>query len=319
MQWDKYTVKTTNDAVDIICSCLYDMGITGIEIEDNIPLTEAEKKQMYVDILPPADPDDDTAAVSFYAEKGSDVNGVLKAVEEQLEELSKMMDVGEARIIKTTTEDTDWADNWKQYWKPFKAAEDIWIKPAWETLTEEETKGCIVVDMDPGSAFGTGTHHTTRLCIEQLRKYMKKGCSVLDIGCGSGILFIIADKLGAETVKAVDIDPNATDVALENAEKNGISAEHVSMYTGNVLDDPELRASIGEHDIVLANILAQVIIPLNGVVKDNLKPGAVYIVSGIIDEMEEAVRTSLLENGFEILETTYSGEWVSFTSRYGRE
>ena len=317
MQWDKYTIKTTNDAVDLICSCLYDMGITGIEIVDNIPLTEAEKEQMYVDILPPSDPDDTRASVSFYAEAGSDMTGVTEAVEQLLTELSETMDTGEGIIVKTGTADADWADNWKQYWKPFKAAEDIWIKPAWETLTEEETKGCTVVTMDPGSAFGTGTHHTTRLCIEQLRKYMKKGCSVLDIGCGSGILFIIGKLLGADDIAAVDIDAHAVEVAAENAKKNGIDPGTIKLCAGNVLEDAGLRAEIGKYDIVLANILADVIIPLNKVVKDNVKPDSIYIVSGIIDEMEEAVRDSLIENGFEILETTYSDEWVSFTARPG--
>ncbi len=315
MKWNKYSIKTTTDAVDMIGVILQEMGITGIEIEDNLPLTEAEKAQMFVDILPPSDPEDKNAVVSFYVEEEKDTGLISRELKKRIEDLRQFVDAGDGSITKVISDENDWRDNWKEFWKPFKVASDIWIKPTWETIPPEETEGCKVVEMDPGSAFGTGTHHTTRLCIDSIRAHMERGASFLDLGCGSGILFIIAKLLGAGDTAAVDIDPAAVKTAVENAEKNGLDLSKIRICHGNVLEDKELLKSFGKRDIVAANILAEVIIPLNTVVKECLHKDSLYIVSGIIDEKEEEVRKSLSDNGFEILETGRSGEWVSFCSR----
>ena len=207
-------------------------------------------------------------------------------------------------------------NNWKKYWKPFNVDEHIIIKPTWETV-ENVPEDTLVVELDPGTAFGTGTHHTTRLCITQLKKYMKPGQEVLDVGCGSGILSIIALLLGAKEASATDVDVHAVEAAIENAHVNGIKDDVYTVLTGDVISDSAFRHQIGEHkfDMVLANIFAEIIIPLSGVVKEMMKPGALFITSGIIDEREDDVRAALTENGFEILEVTHSGGWVSFTAR----
>lgn len=217
---------------------------------------------------------------------------------------------------KPQTEDIDWMNNWKKYWKPFKVDEHIIIKPTWETV-EDVPEDTLVVELDPGTAFGTGTHHTTRLCITQLKKYMQPGQEVLDVGCGSGILSIIALLLGAKEASATDVDIHAVEAAVENARVNGIESDVYTVLTGDVISDADFRYKVGEHkfDMVLANIFAEIIIPLSGVVKEMMKPGALFITSGIIDEREEDVRKALTENGFEIMEVTHSGGWVSFTAR----
>ena len=182
---------------------------------------------------------------------------------------------------------------------------------------EEVPEDTLVVELDPGTAFGTGTHHTTRLCITQLKKYMQPGQEVLDVGCGSGILSIIALLLGAKEASATDVDIHAVEAAVENARVNGIENDVYTVLTGDVISDADFRHKVGEHkfDMVLANIFAEIIIPLSGVVKEMMKPGALFITSGIIDEREEDVRKALTENGFEIMEVTHSGGWVSFTTR----
>ena len=227
-----------------------------------------------------------------------------------------MVDIGEAVIEKSQTEDVDWLNNWKKYWKPFNVDEHIIIKPTWETL-EEVPEDTLVVELDPGTAFGTGTHHTTRLCITQLKKYMQPGQEVLDVGCGSGILSIIALLLGAKDATATDVDIHAVEAAIENAHVNGIEEDVYRVLTGDVISDGDFRRQVGVHkfDMVLANIFAEIIIPLSGVVKEMMKPGALFITSGIIDEREKDVREALTGNGFEILEVTHSGGWVSFTAK----
>ena len=316
MKWNKYTLTTTTEAVDLISYTLGEMGIEGIEIEDKIPLTEAEKKQMFIDILPELGPDDGKAFVSFYIEPEDDHEDTIIRVQEAVKDLADFVDVGEATIVKTETADVDWMNNWKQYWKPFKVDEQIIIKPTWEKLDAVE-EGTLVVELDPGTSFGTGMHHTTRLCITQLKKYLKPEHRLFDVGCGSGILSIIGLMLGCRDAVATDIDPHAVDATLENAGVNHLNMDNYKVYCGDVISDADFRASVGTgcFDIVVANILADVIIPLSGVIKENMKPGALFVSSGIIDMKEEAVHAALIENGFEIIEITRSGEWVSFTAR----
>ena len=316
MKWNKYRLATTTEAVDMISYTLAEMGIEGIEIEDKVPLSEEDKKRMFIDLLPDLEEDDGKAYVSFYIEPEKDHETTLQEVQAAVNELADFVDIGEATIEKSQTEDIDWMNNWKKYWKPFKVDEHIIIKPTWETLDEVEDD-TLVVELDPGTAFGTGTHHTTRLCITQLKKFLNSGMEVLDVGCGSGILSIIALLLGAKEATATDVDIHAVDAAIENASVNGIKEDVYTVRTGDVISDADFRHAMGEHkfDMVLANIFAEIIIPLSDVVKEMMKPGALFITSGIIDEREEDVRAALLKNGFEILEVTHSGGWVSFTAR----
>lgn len=316
MKWNKYTLTTTTEAVDLISYTLDELGIEGIEIEDKIPLSDEDKKKMFIDILPELGPDDGKAYVSFYIEPEDDTPDTIKNVLDAVHELKDFVDIGEATIVKTQTADVDWMNNWKKYWKPFQVDEKIWIKPTWETLNDVEDDA-LVVQLDPGTSFGTGMHHTTRLCITQLKKYLKPEHSLFDVGCGSGILSIIGLMLGAKEASATDIDERAVEAALENAEVNKIDMSAYTVKTGDVITDADFRHEMGEHkfDIVVANILADIIIPLSAVIKDNMKPGALFISSGIIDMKENAVREALIANGFEIVEETHSGEWVSFTAR----
>ena len=316
MKWNKYRLATTTEAVDLISYTLAEMGIEGIEIEDKVPLSEEDKKRMFIDLLPDLEEDDGKAYVSFYIEPEKDHESTLEEVLAAVKELADFVDIGEATIEKSQTEDIDWMNNWKKYWKPFKVDEHIIIKPTWETV-EDVPEDTLVVELDPGTAFGTGTHHTTRLCITQLKKYMQPGQEVLDVGCGSGILSIIALLLGAKEASATDVDIHAVEAAIENARVNGIDSDIYTVLTGDVISDADFRHKVGEHkfNMVLANIFAEIIIPLSGVVKEMMKPGALFITSGIIDEREEDVRKALTENGFEIMEVTHSGGWVSFTAK----
>lgn len=316
MKWNKYRLATTTEAVDLISYTLAEMGIEGIEIEDKVPLSEEDKKRMFIDLLPDLEEDDGKAYVSFYIEPEKDHDSTLEEVLAAVRELADFVDIGEATIEKSQTEDIDWMNNWKKYWKPFKVDEHIIIKPTWETV-EDVPEDTLVVELDPGTAFGTGTHHTTRLCITQLKKYMQSGQTILDVGCGSGILSIIALLLGAKEATATDVDIHAVEAAMENACVNHIESDVYTVLTGDVISDADFRHQVGEHkfDMVLSNIFAEIIIPLSGVVKEMMKPGALFITSGIIDEREEDVRKALSENGFEIMEVTHSGGWVSFTAK----
>ena len=316
MKWNKYRMKTTTEAVDLISYTLGEMGIEGIEIEDKIPLSEEDKRKMFIDILPDLGEDDGVAYVSFYIEPEKDHAETLEEVSRAVQELADFVDIGDATIEMSVTADVDWMNNWKQYWKPFKVDEKIIIKPTWETLpeTDEDT---LVVELDPGTAFGTGMHHTTRLCITQMKKYLKEGQSLFDVGCGSGILSIIGLMLGAGEACATDVDPNAVTAAIENAVVNHIDMEKYHVAAGDIITDADFRKACGEekYDLVLANILADIIIPLSGVIKENMKQGGLFVSSGIINTKEDAVRKALLANGFEIVEVTYSGDWVAFTAR----
>ena len=316
MKWEKFTLTTTTAAVDLISSMLDEIGIEGIEIEDNVPLTEEETKGMFIDILPELPPDEGVAKVSFYLEDLSEIDRIMKEIQDGLDELSNFVDVGERTITRSETEDKDWINNWKQYFKPF-TVDDILIKPTWEEIPEAD-KDKLLIQIDPGTAFGTGQHETTQLCIRQLRKYMTPGAKVLDVGTGSGILGITALKLGAGEVFGTDLDENAIVAVGENLESNNISTDKFTVIQGNIIDDEAVQqqAGIGCYDIAAANILAPVIIMLQGEIAQHLKPGAVFITSGIINTKEQAVKEALASNPeLEIIETTYQGEWVSITAR----
>lgn len=316
MKWTKFTLKTTTEAVDLISSMLDEIGIEGIEIEDNVPLSESDTKGMFIDILPELPPDDGTAKVSFYLEDLGELERILRDIEEGLDDLSQFVDVGERTIAMSETEDKDWINNWKQYFKPF-TVDDILIKPTWEEIPEEH-KEKLLIQIDPGTAFGTGMHETTQLCIRQLRKYVTEESKILDVGTGSGILGIAALKLGAKQVFGTDLDENAIVAVGENLEANAILPERFCVVQGNIIDDAEIQAQAGEecYDIAVANILAPVIIMLQGEIAKHLKHGGIFITSGIINLKEQDVREAMEANEeLEIIETTYQGEWVSITAR----
>lgn len=316
MKWKKFTLTTTTEAVDLI-SCAFDeIGIEGIEIEDNIPLTEKETKGMFIDILPELPPDEGIAKVSFYLDDDADVPGMLEKVNEALEELKMFTDLGACTIEASETEDKDWINNWKQYFKPF-TVDDILIKPTWETIPEEH-KDKLLIQIDPGTAFGTGMHETTQLCIRQLEKYVTPDSEVLDVGTGSGILGITALKLGAKHVFGTDLDENAITAVGENLEANGIAPEQFKVVQGNIIDDKAVQDEVKYeyYDIAVANILADVIIMLQKEIPVHIKKNGIFITSGIIDMKEEAVKAAFEANdAFEIVEITHQGEWVSVTAR----
>lgn len=326
MKWIKLTLDTRTEAVDIISSMLSDLGIEGIEIEDNVELTEQEKEQMFVDILPIIGTDDKTAKVSFYVETTENIQPLLIDVKEGLKEISEHVPVGSGKIVISETEDKDWINSWKEYFKPFRIDENIVIKPTWEELIDKRHDD-IVIEIDPGISFGTGSHETTKLCILGIKKHIKAKDLVLDVGSGSGILSIAAYKLGAGQILGVDIDPIATRVALENAQVNKINSlewdiqkednipnTELVFATGNLIADHGIRSRIGKdkYDLVVANILADVIIPLSDIIGDNMKKGGIFICSGIINTKEIQVREALEKNQFTILDVNRMGDWVSF-------
>ena len=314
MKWYKFRLKTTTKAEDLVSSVLMDLGIGGSEIEDKIPLTQKDKEQMFVDILPEIEPDDGVAYISFYLEEDDDKEKVLDDVRRELEELSSFMDVGECTIEESKTEDVDWVNNWKQYFHQFYV-DDILIIPSWEDVKpEDEDK--MIIHIDPGTAFGTGMHETTQLCIRQIRKYTTPSTKILDVGCGSGILGMLALKFGAAYSVGTDLDPCAIDATYENMEVNGIAKNQYEVMIGNIIDDEEVQEKVGcGYDIVVANILADVLVPLTPVVAGHLKEGGIYITSGIIQEKEDTVVEAVKASGFTVLEVNHQGEWVSVTAR----
>ena len=316
MKWKKFTLTTTTEAVDLISYTLDELGIEGIEIEDNIPLTEKETKGMFIDILPELPPDEGVAKVSFYLDEDDDIPAMMAKVKEALEELKPFTDLGACTFAESETEDKDWINNWKQYFKPF-TVDHILIKPTWETVPEEH-KDKLLIQIDPGTAFGTGMHETTQLCIRQLEKYVTPDSEVLDVGTGSGILGITALKLGAKHVFGTDFDENAITAVGENLEANGIAPEQFKVVQGNIIDDKAVQDEVKYeyYDIAVANILADVIIMLQKEIPVHIKKNGIFITSGIIDMKEEAVKAAFEANdAFEIVEITHQGEWVSVTAR----
>ena len=315
MKWNKFTLKTRSEVEDIVISTLADVGIEGVEIQDKQPLTESDKQQMFVDIMPDIPDDDGIAYLNFYLDVDEDKEKVLADVRAALAEMQEFLDLGECSITESETEDKDWINNWKQYFKQFYV-DDILIIPSWEEVKPED-KDKMIIHIDPGTAFGTGMHETTQLCIRQLKKYVTKDTELLDVGTGSGILSIIALKLGARHAVGTDLDPCAVPAVEENKEVNGIPVEAFDMMIGNIIDDKEVQDKVGyeKYDIVTANILADVLVPLTPVIVHQMKPGAIYITSGILDVKEEVVKEAVIAAGLEVVEVTHQGEWVSVTAR----
>ena len=346
MKWKKLTVKTITDAEDIIISELYDLGLEGAMIEDHVPLTAWEKEQMFVDILPDAPEDDGIAYLSFFVEVPSDeddaesiatqnglsedmdnsyfmvsngqpvdMDALVLAVTEKLNEIREFMDIGEGSIVVSETEDKDWLNNWKEFFHQFYI-DDLLVTPSWEEVKPEDADKK-VLHIDPGTAFGTGMHETTQLCIRQLKKYITPETLLLDVGTGSGILAIVSLMYGIKGAVGTDLDPCAVEAVRENMEVNGVASDSFEMMIGNIISDKEIQERVGydKYDIVVANILAEVLLPLTPVVKQHLKKGGIYITSGIIAEKEQLVTDAIKAAGMEVLEVTRQNEWVSVTAR----
>lgn len=326
MKWMKFRIKTITEAEDIIISTLYDIGLEGAQIEDKIPLTALEKEQMFVDILPDGPEDDGIAYLSFFVEEKEDgsleVSGnstdketILEQIKEELDGLRFFMEIGEETVTVTETEDLDWINNWKQYFHQFYI-DDLLVIPSWEEVKEED-RDKKILHIDPGTAFGTGMHETTQLCIRQIKKFLTPETELLDVGTGSGILAILALMYGARHAVGTDLDPCAVEAVAQNMEANGIPEQSFEMMIGNIITDKAVQDKVGYdcYDIVVANILADVLVPLTPVIVHQLKKGGIYITSGIINDKETVVREAVEAAGLEILEVTYQGEWVSVTAR----
>ncbi len=326
MKWTKFMVKTITDAEDIIISTLYDIGLEGAQIEDKIPLTPLEKEQMFVDILPDGPEDDGIAYLSFFVEEkeggslellGEKVTTeeIVEKIKAELDDLRNFMEIGEGSVMVSETEDIDWINNWKQYFHQFYI-DDLLVIPSWEEVKEED-KNKMILHIDPGTAFGTGMHETTQLCIRQLKKHITPETELLDVGTGSGILAIISLMYGIKHAVGTDLDPCAVEAVRENMEVNHIKPESFEMMIGNIITDKAVQDKVGyeKYDIVVANILADVLVPLTPVIVNQLKTGGIYITSGIIDNKEQTVVDAVKAAGLEVLEVTYQGEWVSVTAR----
>lgn len=314
MKWNKFTIKTISEAEDIIVSSLCELGIEGAEIEDNIPLTEYEKSQMFVDILPENPNASNDAYVSFYIEDGQDTTEILQQVRAELASLAEFMDVGECTITESQTEDADWQNKWKEFFKQFYV-DDILIKPSWEPLRPED-EGKMRIDIDPGTAFGTGMHETTQLCIRQIKKLVTKDTVMLDAGTGSGILSIAAIKLGASYALGTDLDPCCINAVAENMQVNGIPKEKYDVILGNLIDDKEVQEQVGyeKYDLVCANILAEILVAMTPVIPATMKQGAHYVTSGILKEKEGLVTEAMVKAGLKVKEVTYQNDWCSITA-----
>ena len=315
MKWNRFTIKTKTEAEDVIISALADVGVEGVEIQDKQPLTETDKEQMFVDIMPEGPADDGIAYLNFYLEEDTETAPVLERVRAVLEEVRGYMDIGEGTITESQTEDKDWINNWKEHFHQLYV-DDILIVPSWEEVKEED-KDKMILHIDPGTAFGTGMHETTQLVIRQLKKFVTKYTQMLDVGTGSGILGIVALKLGAAHVVGTDLDPCAIPAVADNKEANDIKDETFDMLIGNIIDDKEVQDTVGyeKYDIVTANILADVLVPLTPVIVNQMKKGAYYITSGILDVKEEVVVKAVKDAGLQLVEVTHQGEWVSVTAR----
>lgn len=345
MKWTKLTIKTLAEAEDIIISTMYDLGLEGAQIEDKVPLTAWEKEQMFVDILPDSPEDDGVAYISFFVEipekdtaevpvvaaglsdgvdnsyfaistgQHVDIDALLENMKRELNDLRMFMDIGEGTVTVSETEDIDWMNNWKQYFHQFYI-DDLLVTPSWEEVKEED-KDKKVLHIDPGTAFGTGMHETTQLCIRQLKKFITPETVLLDVGTGSGILAIVSLMYGIKSAVGTDLDPCAEPAVAENMEMNGIAPDKFEMMIGNIISDKEIRDKVGyeKYDIVVANILAEVLVPLTPVIVNQLKPGGIYITSGIINGKEGLVQKAATDAGLEIVEVTQQGEWVSVTAR----
>ena len=351
MRWMRFRIRTNEESEDIIISSMTDIGLSGAQIEDNAPLSAADKEQMFTDDLQDADDeetgvdssaresgiDDGVAFLSFFVEIDDDNMLTVPVTDEEgreteirktpsemeadirgvLDELSAYSDTGDCTISVDVTEDIDWINNWKQYFHKFYV-DDVLVIPSWEKPDEEDRKkAAITLHIDPGTAFGTGMHETTQLCIRALKKYMMPGAEILDVGTGSGVLSILALKFGAGHALGTDLDPCAEPAVADNKKGNDIPDDSFELVIGNIIDDEKVqeRAGSERYDIVVANILPYVLVPLTPVVPGLLKKDGIYITSGIIEAKKDVIIKAHEDAGLTVIETAKQGEWVSVISR----
>ncbi|RKI42965.1 50S ribosomal protein L11 methyltransferase [bacterium D16-51] len=342
MKWIKYDIHTTTKDADAIGDILTELGIAGYEITDHVPLSQKEEKMMYTDIPADLGPDDGQSILTFYTEApgnekkdfystGSSLRDenlqdtpascspdiLIRQIQEKIKAMQGYFTIQTPKITFCTQDDSLWKDKWKENFKPFYAADDILVKPTWEELPASVHDNDIVIEIDPGSAFGTGAHETTKLCLLSLRKYITENTRLLDAGCGSGILAIAALLCGANSAFCLDIDPSAVEGTLENAAKNKIDASRITAIQANILEESSAvkEKCNGTFDIAVANILADVIIPLSAHIGNFLNKNGLFISSGILIQKGEEVKQALLKNHFKILEQNTLGEWVSFVAQ----
>lgn len=319
MNWIKVKITTTADGIDPVSGRLLELGINGIEIADKDDFKEFlennRKYWDYVDEELERLKEAETEITLYVSDEAAGLEQ-LSAVRSSMDELSKMDAEGKYGSLKISTDrvkDEDWSEIWKQYFHPIPVGEKVLIQPQWEPVSEETDRTVFVVN--PGMSFGSGSHPSTRFCIEEIEKYVKSGDRVLDLGCGSGILSIIALLLGAEDATAIDIDANAVDVAYSNLALNNLPKERYHAFAGDILTDEKLKENIGKYDVVIANIVADVIIGLSPFVRNFMKEDAYFICSGIILERLDEVKAALSDAGFEIIDLRTDTDWAAVTAR----
>lgn len=313
MRWTKFTIDTTEEAEDLVSGVLFDEGITNIEIEDLLPV-EALEGEEYEELQPDRGEDDGSSRISFYVEEGEDYGALLERIKISLESLRAFVDLGTGHIEISSTDEADWRNKWKDYFHSFQVG-DIFIHPSWEELEPGHEKD-VVLQIDPGITFGTGKHETTQLCIKALGKYLKGGEKVLDVGCGSGILSMVALKKGAKSVVGTDIDPACVDAVKENLSRNDLPLDAMTCYIGDLTTDKTIQQNVGgDYDVVVANILADIIIGMIDAIASAMKPGTVFISSGIIDFKQTEVEEAFRKAGLTVIETGEQGEWRSVIGR----
>lgn len=323
MKWIEMTVFTTEQGLDAVVARFDMLGIQQVIIEQGKESIEAFLKETakYWDY---ADTDElvageEPCVKAYLADAGENMELVHQA-EASFDALRNMdvgLDLGSLRFVVRVTDEEDWANNWKVYYKPFPIGERLLVRPSWEAVVNAEDR--VVLSLDPGMAFGTGSHHTTRMCLEYLEKTVQGGDRILDLGCGSGILSIAGVLLGAQSALAVDIDPIAEKIAYENAQLNGVQRDRYSVRIGDVLTDHALRRFLGtqQYDIVMANIVASVILALLPIVPPLLRAGGTFITSGIIHERLDEVKDAILANGLAIEDVQIQEEWCAILARKG--
>ena len=305
MRYIEVTVNTPGEEIDARCQEMADMGAGGFVIENEEDFKDfLEQNHQYWDYV-----DDElenqfagVSRIKCYLTDDEDGLAVLRRINAAYDD-----------VTTSYVEDSDWENNWREYYKPIEVGEKLVVVPEWEEAPQD---GRLPLRLDPGLIFGTGSHATTRMCLAALEKFSKPGVRVLDLGCGSGILGIGALILGCDSCLGVDIDPKAPDVVMSNAALNGIGTDKMTAWAGDIIADVSLRARIGSgYQLVLANIVADVIIPLSAVVRQFMAPGAVFICSGIIEHRWPETEAALIANGFEILDHKSEEEWHCFVCR----
>lgn len=316
MDWKEVNIYTATEGIDILCASLMDIGIKGFAVKDAEDFKEfLENKDGKWDYI-----EDDLmnlseceTCVTVYIPdnaQGAEMLVSLRSMLKSMKEKDSENIFGRLELEIENVREEDWANNWKQYFKPLKVGEKLLIKPSWEEY--ENNDGRIVIEIDPASSFGTGQHNTTRLCLELLEKAMNKGDRILDMGCGSGILSIGAMLMGADSVTAVDIEQNAVETAAENAEKNHIPFMKYTAYCGDVISNKDLDEKIGDgYDVITANIVADVLIAMKDIFRKKIKDGGTLIISGIIVERKDEVVNAVVNSGFKVINTAEAEGWAA--------